>query len=436
MNTNSGKVVHVTAGIIAFMGAATILLLYLLDGNIGGKLLYQAIASGVFCVCLIYTILVDSKKLVQQPLSSYIIISYYLIVCLLLCFPNRFFDAFALIYLISIPVAVFYGFRYAVVTIAAVVVMLLLSGSYGALEILHIIYALITCAVASGTKDKGMDIMSGITAILLQGIVLLISRRTMIPDTSSIWIEIVVIVINALTIPGTYRLLQLKEQIPEVVQPSEFEEEHSDFVLETVTQSMIADKDPEPEPEEKIQVIDYSHYPLDIVQLICDECEVLKAMKSCAPRAIERAMEIATFARKISYKFGANSDLVYAAALYHDVDRIYKEAPGAEIVLPEYLYKIVKRQNEKELPASVEELIVLLSNHVLAIYHYMEKNNSTISISKVTENIFALQLKKGSIMSAGISMSVYHKMKKEFINEFMIYLEQKTIKNENARMEE
>jgi len=390
------------------------------------QLLYPAIASGVFCVYLIYTILIDSKKLVLQPFSSYIFIGFYLIVCLLLCFPSRYIDDFALMYLISIPIALFFGFRYAVATIAAVSVLSVLGGSYVNLEILHIFYALITCAVASGKKRKGMDVASGITAFLLQGIVLVISKSEMVVDASSVWIEFVVIVLNSLTIPGTYRLIQLKEQITDVAKISEIQAEHSEPVLETVVQSTILDK--EAEPEIKIQVMDAVQYPLDVSQLIRDDCEVLMAMKRCAPRAIERAMEIASFARKISYKFGANSDLVYAAALYHDVNRIYKESPGAAVVLPEYLYTIVKRQNEKELPASMEELIVLLSNHVLAIYHYMQRNNSTISISKVIENIFALQLKKGSIMSAGISMSVYHKMKKEFIDEFLIYLEQKKIK--------
>ena len=172
--------------------------------------------------------------------------------------------------------------------------------------------------------------------------------------------------------------------------------------------------------------IDYSRFPFDLSYLVSEECEVAKRISAVAPRAFCRAKEIAGFARRVSVKFGANSDLVYAAALYHDIAKIYVSAPTADVMLPECLYLMIKRQNEKQLPTSTEELIVLLSNHLLAIHHYMEKNASDISISKVIENIFNLQLKKGSIMSAGISMSLYHKMKQEFTNEFIVYLSEKT----------
>jgi len=421
MNTRSGKVAYMTAGILALIYVATIILLYLFDGNIGGKLLYMAIASGVFCVYLIYTVFSNAWSFVQQPFSAYIIIGFYLIVCLLFCFPNRYFDDFALIYLIAIPVAVFYGFQYSLVTLVAIVVILAVGGRYGELDIQHIGYSVIACAMASGQKSKGMDVASGVVAFLLQGIVLLISRR----ESVSFLTELGVIILNSIAIPGTYRLAQLKEQVQGVTEVSAVGIENTELIPELLSENASISVETEKKVEKKVQVVDYSKYPLDIVYLISDECEVLKSMNSFAPRAFERAMEIATFAQKIAYKFGANSDLVYAAALYHDVDKIYKETPGASIVLPEYLYTIVKRQNEKVPPTSMEELIVLLSNHVLAIHHYMEKNNSNISITKVIENIFNLQLKKGSIMSAGISMSVYHKMKQEVTSEFMRYLENK-----------
>lgn len=422
MNTSSGKVAYMTTGILAIIYVATIILLYLFDGNIGGKLLYVAIASGVFCVYLIYAVFSNAWSLVQQPFSAYIIIGFYLIVCLLLCFPNRYFDDFALVYLIAIPIAVFHGFQHSLVTLVAIVVVLAVSGRYEALEIQHIGYSIIACAMASGQKSKGMDVASGIVAFLLQGIVLLISRREGVAELT----ELGIIVLNSIAIPGIYRLAQLKEQGQNATEVSEVGVENTELITEPLVENAPISSETEKEETEednKVQVVDYSKYPLDIAYLISNECEVLIAMKSFAPRAFERAMEIATFAQKIAYKFGANSDLVYAAALYHDVDKIYKETPGASIVLPEYLYTIVKRQNEKVPPASMEELIVLLSNHVLAIHHYMEKNNSNISITKVIENIFNLQLKKGSIMSAGISMSVYHKMKQEVTNEFMRYLE-------------
>ena len=416
MNTNAGKVVQRTIVLLAFLCAATIFLLYLFEGNIGGRLLYQAITSGVFCVFLIYVIVINSERLMQQPLSAYIMVGFYLIECLLLCFPNRYVEELALMYLIAVPVAGFFGFRYAFVVIAVTAVFTTLGSNGAGLELQHIGYILIAAALASGRKSKGTDITSAVIAFLLQGVLLLLTRSSSAPDIVTFGKEIGIILINAVSIPVIYRLSQLKEQVQTAVQ-AQPESTAS-------TEPVIVQEAAEPKPVHR-PVLSYSSYPLDISVLVCDDCEIIKYMRECSPRAVERAVEIAAFARKISYKFGANSDLVYAAALYHDVERIYKGIPGAETVLPEYLYTIVKRQNEKQPPASIEELIVLLSNHVLAIHHYMEKNNANISISKVIENIFNLQLKKGSIMSVGISMSVYHRMKQEFTNEFMLYLENK-----------
>ena len=425
MNTNFVRVVYKVVGSLAALYAITVLLLYLFDGNIGGILRYQVITAGVLCVFLIYTIIIFSKNLVRQPFSAYVVVGLFLIICLLLCFPNQYVDEFAVIYLIATPLACYFGIRYALVGILAVTLFATFDGGINATDIQHACYALITAIAASGKLSNGEDIISGLIAFVLQGILLLLSRSSIASDSIQLIKEITVMVLNSLSIPVVYRLSVIKEApasmdadfAPEQVVPtaSSAGTVKSGFSGEAVALCEVQES----------ETYDEAGYPYTIAYLISDECRVLKAMRECAPRAFDRALEIATFARSMAYKFGANSDLVYAAALYHDVDRIYKAEPGAAVVLPEYLYTIVKRQNEKQSPVSMEEMIVLLSNHVLAIYHYMEKNNTTISISKVIENIFNLQLKKGSIMSAGISMSMYHKMKQEFTNAFILYLENK-----------
>ena len=416
MNTNSGRVVQWTIGLIMFLCAATIFLLYLFEGNIGGRLLYQAITSGVFCVFLIYIIGINSEKMILQPFAAYIMVGFYLLECLLLCFPNRYVDEWALMYLIAVPIAIFFGFRYAFVAIVATAVFTALGREKAGCELQHVFYILITAASASGKKSKGMDTVSAIIAFLLQAVLLLLTRRFSAPDVVTLGKETAIILMNAVSVPVIYRLSQLKEQ----GQYAAVEEQ----TVMTATEQKVVTEGVRPKPLSRPN-LSYTAYPLELSMLVSEDCELLKYMREYSPRAVERAIEIAAFARKISYKFGANSDLVYAAALYHDVERIYKGTPGADVVLPEYLYMIVKRQNEKQPPASIEELIVLLSNHVLAIHHYMEKNNANISIVRVIENIFNLQLKKGSIMSVGISMSVYHRMKQEFTNEFMAYLDNK-----------
>ena len=433
MNTNTGNIAYRLSGILAALGAVTIILLYLFEGDIGGTLLYQAIASGVFCVFLIYVCLINSVTLAQQPLSIYIVLGFYLIICLLLCFPNSYMEKFALIYLIAVPVACFFGFRHALIIILSAAILNIYGNvSIGRAEIQHIAYILVAAFAASKIKYKGQDLLAAFAAFISQWVLLLVARNVVTPDIGSFFTDLGIVTVNSLTIPVIYRLAVLKETGQVITE----ENDAAEIVIEQEAEEMIpafsiSFHENSALQEEAVTLVQTLQtpvlpgYPMDISDLISEDCVILKSMKECAPRAFERALEIAAFARRIAYKFGANSDLVYAAALYHDVERIYKEEPGAPVVLPEYLYTIVKRQNEKQPPISIEELIVLLSNHVLAIYHYMEKNNSTISISKVIENIFNLQLKKGNIMSAGISMSVYHKMKQEFTNEFILYLEDK-----------
>jgi len=307
--------------------------------------------------------------------------------------------------------------------ITAIFLLLSFGGNgSGVYEIHHVIYAVIVCSACAKKKQKGSDLVAALTAFVLQGIILLLSRNFFFADQITFVKEIIVIVLNSVTVPLVFRLSLLQESVPESVETVETEKpEATEEAVDVIPIEAIHELS-KPELE-----IDYSKFPFDLSYLVREDCEVAQRIKACLPRAFERATEIACFARSVAGKFDVNSDLVYTAALYHDVERIYNSAPTADVVLPEYLYQMIKRQNEKQLPTSVEELIVLLSNHLLAIHHYMEKNNSDVSITKIIENIFNLQLKKGSIMSAGISMSLYHKMKQEFTSEFIAYLNSKAV---------
>lgn len=420
MSTSKGKTVYISAGMLAAIYAVSIILLYLFEGGIGDRLFYPAIITGVFCVYLIYVSVTNYEKIVLQPLSIYFVIFGYLITCLLLCFPNRYFHELAIIYIVAIPVAMFFGFRYSVVSIVAVFISTVLTGAINwNVEILHAIFISIVCIVAAGRKDKHSDFLGGIIVFVLQGIILCVSGIDLFSDPMFLLKECIVITLNSVLIPLMYRLSLIREQ-------------EGTILTETGSVMSVADNEMRMQDSTKTETykksqgqeteVDLSKYPLELSYLIRSDCEVAKWYKDNSPRAYTRAIETAEFAKRIALSFGANSELVYAAALYHDINRSYMNHVPAKTVLPEYLYQMIVRINEKQQPASIEELIVLLSNHVLAIYHYIEKNNADISIEKVIENIFNLQLKKGNIISVGISMSIYHKLKREFVNEFMLYL--------------
>lgn len=416
MNTKQNRSVLLLAVILSAICAVSIFLLYYFEQNIGGRLLYLAIASGVFCVLLIHILILNVEILIQQPFSGYMIAGMYLLVSLLICFPNRIVDSVGALYIIAIPVSVYFGFRYGLVTVLNLLVIVILGyGWDGSIEIQHISYTLVVCAVAAGKKSKRLDLLAALFVAVLQ-FVLLFSGT----NKSHLIYETVIICMNAVMIPIVHRVAGLREQFnentEELLQESMLADDTEDVADAFITDSNSADKHDVP---------DLSKCPYALSYLSSDECEILQYLQTNAPKSFARAKEVADFARTMALKFGANSELVYCAAIYHDIERLYKQVPGASVILPDVLYRMIQKQNKKEAPGTIEELIVLLSNHVITIYHYMLKNGTNIAVEKVIDSIFNLQLKKGNIMTMGISMSLYHKIKQEFINEFIGFIKDK-----------
>lgn len=423
MNTKQKHSVLLLAFILSAICAASIFLLYYFEQNIGGRLLYLAIASGVFCVLLIYILILNAEVLIQQPFSGYIITGLYLLVSLLICFPNQIVDNVGALYIIAIPLSVFFGFRYGLVTVLNLLVIVILGyGWDGSVEIQHVSYALIVCAVAAGQKNKRLDLLAALFAAALQFVLLLVGQNR----THMVY-ETVIICINAAMIPIVHRAAGLREQVN-----VNTEELFPDGVLLAVPEEVTDTSMIEAVVEDKKTTEDLSKYPYSLSYLSSDACEVIQYLQAYAPKSFTRAKEVADFARTMALKFGANSELVYCVAIYHDIERLYKQAPDANVLLPEVLYRMIQKQNNKEAPGTIEELIVLLSNHVITIYHYMEKNGTNIAVEKVIDSIFNLQLKKGNIMAMGISMSLYHKIKQEFTNEFIGFIKNKQEERGNA----
>lgn len=416
MNTKQNRSVLLLAVILSAICAVSIYLLYYFEQNIGGQLVYLAIASGVFCVLLISILILNAEVLIQEPFSGYMIAGLYLLVSLLICFPNQIIDNVGALYIIAIPVSVFFGFRYGLVTIFNLLVIVILGyGWDGSVEIQHISYALIVCAVATGKKSKKMDLFAAVFAAVLQFVLLFAgtNKFNMIYET-------IIICMNAAMIPIVHRVASLREQVnvnaEELLQEDMGVDKKEEFTDEEVMESNSVDK---------YGGQDWLKYPYGLSYLSSDECEVVQYLQMYAPKSFARAKEVADFARTMALKFGANSELVYCAALYHDIERLYKNVPGASVILPDVLYRMIQKQNNKEAPGTIEELMVLLSNHVITIYHYMLKNGTNIAVEKVIDSIFNLQLKKGNIMAMGISMSLYHKIKQEFTNEFVGFIKAK-----------
>jgi membrane-associated HD superfamily phosphohydrolase len=149
-------------------------------------------------------------------------------------------------------------------------------------------------------------------------------------------------------------------------------------------------------------------------------------MKECSQKQFERCEELAVLSGRIAKKVGAKEELTYVAALYCDMSKILQnditvtsEELARENDFPEELIKIIQEQTEKDaLPSSMESAIVLITNNIITMYHFIMKNKKDVSMSKLIENTFQMHLKKGTIRSAGMSMSQYHKIRQEFYSEF------------------
>ena len=72
-----------------------------------------------------------------------------------------------------------------------------------------------------------------------------------------------------------------------------------------------------------------------------------------------------------------------------------------EYHLPASVISILKQHNYKnELPQSSEAVIVMLSDNIITMYHFMKKQEKEVSIVKLIDNTFHMHFNKGTVITS------------------------------------
>lgn len=166
----------------------------------------------------------------------------------------------------------------------------------------------------------------------------------------------------------------------------------------------------------------------DYEVLIKEDFFLLQALRTNLPSIYEHSAEVAQISRLIAEEFDCNAALVYAGGLYHEIGRLKGTdyiANGVDIAkagkFPKPLIALIEQHNMKAgLPKSKEAAILMLTEHVVTSYRYLEKNKKErgFSIEALVKKICELCLKKGVLDKSGLQPAEFEKIQELFIDVF------------------
>lgn len=414
MELQSKKTLVISSGFLLGIDALFIVAFILFEGG-STRIISSLITSVLLCVTLVFFLFYYGYSFRSQPGLSWLLIGIYLLANIMLCFPNPVVTDLSLYYIILLPIAGFLNLRFSLIMLFGFfATYALLEGRLTMTEILHVSYCLISCVLINGTRERKQPVQRILLGLILQLILLFLCinvKNIVISPYTEGFILLIITCVSILTV-----WMGIREQS-----------------LTTQEESIMDESLPDI-PNVELQLTKVPVYepskPYGILYLVRKDSELLVQMKKKSGKSMERSQEIADFARHMAFRVGADCDLTYAIALYHDYGRIMQKENdvGAsqinflvETGFPETLAHSINQQNDgNELPTSLEALIVMISNNIVTMYHFIRKSEKNVSIRKLIENTFQMHLKKGTIRTSGISMSMYHKLRQEFINEFIL----------------
>lgn len=163
------------------------------------------------------------------------------------------------------------------------------------------------------------------------------------------------------------------------------------------------------------------------VEVICDEnFPPVREYKDKAPDSYIHAMEVDRLAGLAAKKINANSGVVKAGALYHEigksVSRDYIKA-GIEICvqydIPECIVDIIVEHGLKiRNPRTLESAIVMLADSVMNSISYMESRKQAFDKKKIVDQVMKVRMESGSLNNSGITIGQFQDIWKVFAAEY------------------
>lgn len=166
----------------------------------------------------------------------------------------------------------------------------------------------------------------------------------------------------------------------------------------------------------------------ELDRILDNECELILRLQKYSKDIYEHSMLVSELSDKAGMYFQLNSKLTKACGLYHEIGRIVgndyiKEGVNLckEYNFPEEVISIIKEQNGRyQKPSSMESVIVMLSESVVTTIEYVKKRpeKSTLSMSKIIENVFNNRLNNGMLDGVSMNIKDYNRLKEFYIGYF------------------
>ena len=146
-------------------------------------------------------------------------------------------------------------------------------------------------------------------------------------------------------------------------------------------------------------------------EILNEDCELMSELKSFSERLYIHSVAVGRMSEGVAKKMGYDSALAKAGGMYHEIGRIKKD---------EFCNALTGLiiQNYRKKPENKETAVVMLSDSIVSMVDYFEKNTDKTmpAKEKIIEGIFLNRLKKGNLSECDISDDELKKLKKIYEN--------------------
>lgn len=359
------------------------------------------ILSVLICVSLLFLVLRKYEKLSEHPVFSLILLTAYLIMGIMLCFPNSTMSAFGLFFIVVIPVAGFSGLSFSMfMLLGCFGIVSVLDGQINIENIMYALFALISCFQIYDGKKGRIFIKRFAVSTVIQAIITLLFYG--ICSDRSLVIHSVIVILLYLAVLTVIALIMSYNVAFWAVFDYGFEEET-----------------PIDNPE-AVAALEKVEKELSLDVLCKEDNYYSEQLRIHLPKCFEKAKPFAELCSKAAGVAGADTKLVYSMAFYKDLVKLKAENESTQdyinkLLLPEKLKKALINENIPNWhPSDFEEIIVFVGFNIVSTLNYVKKNKLDVSAEKIVDNTCTLLLKKGYARDCMISMASFHRMKQGF----------------------
>ncbi len=361
------------------------------------------IVSGLIFLSLLFLAIKKDEKLSEHPVFSLTLLAAYLIMGIMLCFPNPAMSSLGLYFLLTIPVAGFSGLSFAMILLlGSFGIVSILEGSIVLINLMYAFFALISCfQIFDNVTGKALVKRFAVSTTVQAIITVLVYG---INSDKNLLLQSVIVILLYLAALTVVALIKSNNVILWVA---------FDYGAEEEEPVKIGDVN-KPLPELKAVLS---------LDELCEETNYYAVLlHERLPKNFGKSVRFANLCADVAAASGADAKLVFAIAFYKDLVKFKNETESTEsyvnsLHIPDELKKALLRENSADwYPADFEEIIVYAANGINSTINYAKRNQLNVTNDKIIENTCTLLLKRGYARDCMISMSSFHRMKQGFLD--------------------